>query len=498
MSITGKQNLKGYIKNILRKHWLFFVAFMGMAIYLKLSGSMVSWSGDAGSIWTTIKSFPSGNIIPSYVLYKGFAAIYPYLWFYQLSQFFGIGEFFFVKLFHCILFAYMSTVGFPYLVENLLHVKAKVWRKALLMLFFFWFWKGNHAFDQLMVDLPSLAYFLLLVNSALKISKFNSECLNIRRIGRYIYTGLLIGLNMCVSGQYTAAAICIILYLIIKTVPLKVLKEKAKRLGAILCIIVLVVCLEGVRLYNGYFEDTVIDPMREQGIPIATNQQWLECDFMRLIGIGRNSPGPTIPDNRGLSIAKDLYGDQYGDMYQKATAGGVSLTIGQYFKLVAKYPLDFLVRYADRLFFAFSPDGGRLSFSHLFLAYTLLFVPFVIFKKRCKTVRQFFSAKILIVLSFVFAIAASIILNVEERFTMQIQGLIYALALLDDTLWDGFKCFGRTIKECCTKKTLRGLGERKFPFSFIVYLIFILFCFSHIASLYSSIGIDPANVLFSF
>lgn len=498
MGIVENKNVKGYLLNILRKHWLFLVAFAGMAIYLKLTGSMVSWSGDAGSIWETIKSFYSGNMVSSYVLYKGFASVFPYAWFYQMSLAFGVGEFVFVKLYHCLLFAYISTIGFPYLVENLLHIKAKVWRKAILMLILFWLWKSNHAFDQLMVDLPSLAYFLLLVNSALKIEKYADERNLTHQIGHYVYTGLLLGLNLCVSGQYTAAALCIILFILIRTMSRKTLKVRVKRWIALLCLVLMLGGVFGVTAYNNYFEDTVTDPLREKGEWIPTGQTWLAIGFSRMLGVQRIFSGPMLPDNRGLSIVQDMYGEKYEEINQLMVGGNMPLSVRQYFSIVTDYPADFMVRYVNRLFLAVSPDGGKLSFSHLFVAYTLLFATLLSLKKHCTTLKHFFSLRALIVLSFVFAIAASIILNIEMRFVMQLQGLIYGVALLDDTLWDGFYSFGKAVRQCFKEKSLVILGKNKFPHAFFMYIGFMLLCLAHMASLYEMIGVNADVVLFSF
>jgi hypothetical protein len=494
MGIMQNGSIKSLAWNVLRRHWLFLIAFAGMAVFLLLSGPMNTWSSDAASIWHTIKSFYSGDIVSSYVLYKGFASVYPYVWLYQLSLLLGVGEFVFIKLYHCLLFAYVSTVGFPYLVENLLHIKAKTWRKAVLMVVLFWLWKNNRALDQLMVDLPSLAFFLLLVNSALKIEKLGGK----RSWGRYIYTGLLLGLNMCISGQYTLPAVFILLFIAIRTVPRKVLREKALRYGALLCIVILLAGMSGVLMMNRTFEETVTNPLREKGEWIPTGQHWVEIGFMRLLGVMRSNPGICLPDMRGLNIAKHLYRDQFDVMYEAMAGGRVPMTIGQYFMLVAKYPLDFLTRYANRLFLALSPAGELLRFSNLFVGYTLLYIPFLIFKKRCTSVRRFFSAKMLIVLSFLLAIAPLVVLNIEMRCVMQLQGLIYSLALLDDTLWDGFKSFGKTVKECWATKSLRCLGQKKFPMTFAIYLFLMLFCFTHIASLYDLVGLDPRFVLFRF
>jgi hypothetical protein len=91
---------------------------------------------------------------------------------------------------------------------------------------------------------------------------------------------------------------------------------------------------------------------------------------MRLIGLYNTA----IPDNRGLSIAKDLYGNQFDAMYQSMVGGSVPLTIGQYFDLVFQYPIDFLTRYINRFFLALSPDGGSLNPLRLLPAYTTLYL----------------------------------------------------------------------------------------------------------------------------
>ena len=52
----------------------------------------VGYGGDVTDIWETITSFYSGNIYPSYVLYKGILSVYPYVWFYELSKIFVVGS----------------------------------------------------------------------------------------------------------------------------------------------------------------------------------------------------------------------------------------------------------------------------------------------------------------------------------------------------------------------------------------------------------------------
>jgi len=470
------------------KYWLFFTAFILMAVYLKQSGPMNNVSGDAASIWETIKSIPSGNIVPSYVLYKGFASVYPYVWFYQLSGFFGVGEFFFVKLFHSALFAYVSAIGFPYIAERLLHIKTPKWRSAIFILLVFWLWEPNCAFSQLMVDLPSLTYFILLVNSTLKIA----DCDNKKTFLRYVYTGLLIGLNTCLSGQYSAAAVCVFIYIIIKMFPKNVFSKKSQIVRTILLVFLVIAGIIVMRSCNHYFEVTVTDSLRAAGAWIPKGEVWLSIGFMRLLGLYNTM----IPDYRGLSIVKDLYKDQYELVYQSMIGGSFPLTIGQYFNLVFQYPIDFLMRYINRFFLALSPDGGSLNVLRLFPAYTSLYLVFISVKTRCKTIKQFFSPEILLILGFICSLAAVILLSVEQRYAMQIQGLIFVVAISDDTLWHGLNKFKSWICQCFKEKSIRSLSQKPFPYVFCFYLLFILFCFAHIASMYELLGINANYVLF--
>ena len=116
----------------------FGFAFALMVWLLKQTVAMgVGVGGDVTDIWKTITSFYSGDIQPSYVLYKGFLSVYPYVWFYELSKVFGVGSWFFIKIFHCFLFSYVSDIGFPYIVSKLLKIEIKFWRRMLVIFLMF-------------------------------------------------------------------------------------------------------------------------------------------------------------------------------------------------------------------------------------------------------------------------------------------------------------------------------------------------------------------------
>lgn len=478
----------------IKRHWVVVFAFAIMAVYLKTTGSMIGRSGDAASIWETIKSLPTGNIVSSYVLYKGVFSVYPYVWLYQLSLFFGLSDFFFIKLFHCTLFAYVSAIGFPYIVESFLGKSIKSWRKLLFVIVVFWLWKSTLAFSQLMVDLPSMAYFIMLVNSAVTLSRKKES----HTLLRYIYTGILVGISMALSGQYSIAALTVLLYILIHSYPNPGLEKRRSLWKSALCLTSLFAGIILIRGVSSYFDRSVVDMLRARGEWLPDGRTWLSVGFWGRNDEYRWGAGPTLIDYRGLSILKDVYGDQFDTIVDQINQGSLHTSIPEYFKLVARYPFDYLVKYFNRLFLSLSPDGAYASVSHLSVAYTLLFVSLVSIKKRVRKVGDFFRSHLLLILSFVFAIIAIMILCVEPRYVLQIQGLVYAFAIMDDTLWDGFRSFGLTVKEAFNARSFKILKDKPFPYVFLIYLLFLFLCLSHMGSLYETMGVNPSEVLFRF
>ena len=466
------------VKQIGKKYWPTLLAFVIMAFYLMPLQSMIDWSGDAASIWTTIKTFGTEDMVPTYVLYKGFASVYPYVWFYKWAMALGLNEFFFVKLYHCVLFAYVAGIGFPSCIKGLTGKENKSWRVGLLTIALFWTWKYTRAFSQLMVDLPSMAFFLLFVNAALKIDKRKNTVWN------YCCLGLLFGLNLCASGQYSLPAMAVAVFIVIKVLTAKIEKSKKFYLKACCSLLLVFLAAFVVKGYNVYFEKTVVDPLREEGAWIPTGDAWISIGLTRQIGVQRSLGGVKIPDYRGIAIMKDVYGEEnFDEIYQKMIEGSVPYTIPEYFKLVFRYPGDFALRYFNRFFLILSPDGGNFSFLRLLIVYTLLYIAVIATMQRCEKVRDLFNAKTWIVLAFVFATAACIVTNIEMRTVMQIQGLIYAMAILSDTFWEALKKFCIGIK---TQK-LAYLTNGKVSYIFLIYLFYLIFCFMHMGSLYDGV-----------
>jgi len=92
-------------------------------------------------------------------------------------------------------------------------------------------------------------------------------------------------------------------------------------------------------------------------------------------------------------------------------------------------------------------------------------------------------------LSFAFSLSAVVILAVEARYAMQIQGLIFTAAILDDSMF-------ASIKKYFQKTKTVSLGSKTIPYMFLMYILFISLCFMHMATIYESLGVDATAVLF--
>ena len=425
---------------------------------------------------------------PSYVLYKGFLAVYPFVWLYKLAIFLGVNEWLFIKLFYAVAFAYITAVGLPNLIELLTKVTVVHYRKLILAILCFYLWKDTYALSEFMVDIPALMYFLLLVNSALRIYRYGIK------IQWMLLTGVWLGLNLGGSGQYTSPALCVCIFLVI-VIFKQYYKEEHKHWASILMNIgVLVIPMTAIKKYNDYFLNVIVGGLREAGAWLPTNSDWLEMGFSRLMNIYRTGGGVIIPSNLNQAIFQaELGSDVYAEMRDYILAGGYRLTVTEYLKLVLKHPVDFALCYLEKFFLVLSPDGGAFRFLPLFIFYTLLFITLYLLVTRCKKFEQIFNVRFWIVFAFLWAIVPALVMVTELRFAMQIQGLVMAVAICDDFIW-------KKAKElCCNIKHIDWkFKNKKIPYIFLLYCVFIVVCFLHMSSLYEGVGVDANSIMMRF
>lgn len=481
------------VKKIIYKNKDIIISFLfafSLMLWLFTSNTTMGlgYSGDVSDIWKTVTSFYSENIYPSYVLYKGFLSVYPYVWFYELSKFFNLGSFFFIKIFHCCLFSYISAIGFPFIVSKLLKIEIKFWRRILLIFLMFILWKPNGALQYMMIDLWSLFLFVLAVITVLKLSEMNLEHHKIFTA----LTGLILGFASLGSGQYFLPTIFLILYVLVnKFLPFD-MKKFSKKSTIILSLVILFGGIMLPRAYDSHFEKTIVNPMRENGASIPKGITWVELEIGQAKRRYNLFWEPTIPNNRSLAIIKQ----DKGDNYEKFAKDGI-YTKEEVLSLILKHPIDFITSWCNGFLLTISMHGEHRSILCLFISYTALFLALYAIFKRCKNLKDILSAKTLITLSFISIIIAPCLNHFEARYVIAFQGLFLSVALLDNTLWEKLKCFKSFLKKLFSKSEYTNLKKLKIPYSFVIYVIFVFMCFTNYAALIENVGVDP-SILFNW
>ena len=74
---------------------------------------------DANETWKVIGSFFSNEKYYSYVMYKGLYAFIPGIISYYVGNLLGISTFLILKMMHALSFAYLTTIGIPFLIKNI-------------------------------------------------------------------------------------------------------------------------------------------------------------------------------------------------------------------------------------------------------------------------------------------------------------------------------------------------------------------------------------------
>lgn len=455
-----------------------FSFFFAVMIYIVFAGNdinLISASSDAADIWKTITTFHTDQIYGSYVLYKGINSVYPYVWLYDLSKLLGLNEWIFIRIFYCIAFAYVSSIGFPNMIELLVQRQTKLYQRCLCSALMWYLWAYSLAFTQLMIDLSCLMYFVLLINTALKIYRTKKSII------KYIWTGLLSGLCMTASGQYTMPAVCIDVFILwISFIDKKGWKSQVKMF--IRNILPLLLCVMLIMCLNNYFETSFVNPLREEGAWIPAGETWLQAGLVRFRNNYRAGGfSSTIPSYRNAAILNDYYGESLANISE--------ISVEEYLQIFLKYPVDFILNYLNSFFLILSPDHGGFNLLPLLTFYTLLYCSLYIGFTKCKSWKQFFSPLFLIGFSFLWATVPMLVMNIEPRTCMQIQGLIIALALCDNTIWDNIVDFIKHFKVNSLKR------QNGISYPVVFYILFLCVCIMHIATLYETLGTDAKGIL---
>lgn len=472
-------------KQTYQNAFLFLLAFAIIAVYISPL-SPISASGDAASIWAHIVSMDTGAPIGSYVLYKGMFSVYPYRWFYVWSKVFGLSEFFFVKLYHCLLFSYVTAIGIPAIYTRLTGKKIKFALRFVLIVVCFLLWRSTYALSQMMVDLPSAALFIATVSNALAISKTQPT----HRSLRFVFVGLLCGIGLCFSGQYSLATLCIIIYIVLtewKTT------NRASKFSIVLACVAMVMPV----VANNYYLHTVVQGLVDNGAWIPSGGEWLMRSLTLMITrYSEFTPIGVLESSRGVSVLTSFAGQEYCESIM-AGVNANFLTWGELLKMWLTHLPDMLMIWFNRLFLALSPDNGCQSIPHLFLFYTCIFMCLYQLHQKVRRVNEIFQRDTLIFLAFLMSVLVPCALRIEMRLTISIQAIILCFGLLNDQIWGSVWSSVKNAIVSIIKAGKNGLAEKQINYTVLRYLLFMLMCFM-IYSLLRELQVGSTNCLFTF
>lgn len=462
---------------------LFLFAFFLLMSYIS-DISPISVSGDAADIWESIKGIANGAPVGSYVMYKGMMSCYPYVWFYQLSLLFRLPEFFFIKVYHGILFAYVTTIGVPCIVKYLFKRKPKVWQIFLFCVVAFIVWKPSLALDQMIIDLPCCACFFFAVQMAVRMEE---KCKGY--IATVFAAGLFCGLNATASGQYSLAMICVLLFAFMQIVVRK--RRDFPKRRQLFCVLTLLAAYAVPHLLNTVFMMKVVAPLIANGARIPDGNYWMERALVGLLPFVENFPFRQNP--RGYAILEGVYGsaEVAAAAITAAMDTGVGWSVGEWFAAFARYPLDFLILLLDRAFMCVTVDARADNLKHLLTGYILLYIALMTMVKHTQRLKSIFQRKTLLVFASLLTIAPVVVLGVELRYAISLHSLIFGTALMGPTLSNGGASAVVTLKRL-VKGELK-LTKCDFPWGLLIGIFFVWVCLTHYGDLmahtYGGIGL---------
>lgn len=474
--------------NVIKKNskfFLFVLTFLCFLIWIYSKKSMILNSGDAADIWKTITSYYSDECYLSYVMYKGIASVYPYVWLYQLSCFLGINEFFFIMVFHALLFSYITTIGIPYFISTLLRCNPLLWQRILLPIFLFLIWRPTSALDQLMVDLPSCAIFVMTLCIALYIEK----CQGRKRLVLVGISGVLCGYCANISGQYSLAAVCVLIYILVKYVLRKSVWER-KSVVVIASILLISMSMFVTSEMNIRFHNEVVKPLNTKNIPYLEKEYWMNRALICMMDINRLSYYPVLSCKQGEAIVCNLYGEEQGkEAIERAKDGMYEWTPSEYLGIVARYPTYFLIQYIDRIFISLSLDMGCQSLAFLIMGYTLLYLTILTVLKRITQIKTWLHAESWLIIAVFASIIPVLVMTVEMRYVLSFQGVTFGCAILGPVLPGGLEKIRLGLKQCWREKSILRLENKEFPWPFAIGVVFVVCCITHMSALYAQSGL---------
>jgi hypothetical protein len=472
--------LKSALKSILTNRFLlpFVTALVLTSSYMIPLPDLLGGSGDAVSIWETITTFHSEHVVSSYVLYKGFLSVHPYVWLYERASALGLEPFLFIKIYHILLFSLSTAVGVPYIAAKLLDSEITALKSVVVVALVFYLLLPSFIFECLMVDLPSSAFFVATMASTLALSSARPE----RRSVYSFLTGSAIGLTLCASGQYSLAGGALILYSVATMLFPRDDGPTQSAMNRIFCVGLIVIGVTLPKAYDKYFHATVVQPMRDRGDWLPTGGAWVKSGLTR--SMGRYKLSYPHLSNRGMAVVKSAEG-RGPSRVKIVEANGQYYTTREYVRILRRHFFDFVVMWATKLFILVSFDGNDARIPYLFVSYSLLFVCLWMFFSKQRYFRDFLTRECLFTLSILSTVAVPVFLMTEPRLATSLESFIVGSAVY------GFK--GLSVD---TMQRVHGRLRLVRPNTIVIYLVFVLTCFALYGAILEIPGSDPYRMLF--
>lgn len=476
--ISNYSRVLPQIKNrmqVCQKTVLFILTFVAMLIWLLQKESMILASYDAQDIWKTITTFDTENVYLSYVLYKGALAVYPYVWLYRLSRFFRINEFFFVMVYHALLYAYITILGIPFLIEHLTRYTPRLWQRVVIPIVLFYYWEKSNVLDNLMVDLPSCAIFFISVICVLQMR----ERQGLRKYAAAFQVGIFCNMGINISGQYSISMILVLLYALCCLIPRKRTPGSSMQIS-VCCILIII--LGYALMSEGLirFDEKIDRIVQEQNAYIAPGSEWLGRGLIYMSDKSRLFPD--IYCARGDWILADIYGStEVAEEYQRiAEMGAYVWSVAEYLANVIRYPVDYIMCFFDRFMVSLSIDRSILA---LVSSYALLYLAIYTLVRMTEKLKTVFQKDTLLPLAAIMSVAPNMVLTVEMRNVISMQALVYGVAILGPMIPTCFRSVVDRLHQLRKEKNLWFLRDANSPWGVVLGCIFVLFCMAHYGSM---------------
>lgn len=459
------------VKKILNSKYFMFtittiISFCFIYYYDLLQGL------DAKETWKVIETFFSNEKYYSYVMYKGLYAFVPGIISYYVGELFGISTFLILKMMHALSFAYLATIGVPFLIKKLFNYEVKIYQ---IYLFSIVYWILEfYVFIFLSVDFWSLLILVLSINQLFKIKDDKSH-----KKYRPLILGIMLGICSGLSGQYSISALILITYFIYFII--KSNKNNFKILA--ITLIIFSIGYTIIKIPDKIYENVVVEDGRKNGKYIPTGTQWLIHGLSANMLV-INFPAE-LPDNLSMSIVANLGDEAMSVVKSRADY----FTPDIYFKTFLHKPVEFIVKWTERLFLGLMNDPfSTHPINNPYPLYTICFMAISIYltynyvREHAKKIKSYFGLNTCIFLTFLFPSLIASFGHVEARYFLALRTLFIASLVLSPII-------PNIINKLKNKKNKGNVN-------YVVFetFAFVLICIILFLALYQSQGVDSSNL----